>query len=200
MPIAEVDIYNAVMVELGEQANIQSVVELSDEASAITAVYAQVRDGLLRGSEWDWATQHFGPLSALSDDSPEPRYDYWYQIPATCLRVLAIYVEGLAIRPIETVPHARFRDIDQGPVIACNLEDVKIQGIVLLEDPNEWTAEFVDTVTFHLAARVAIPITGSASIRNTMRQEARRSLAQARGLTDEVLPTPPDSTFILGRE
>lgn len=144
------EVCNLALARLGARriANYES--DTSTEAKACRLHFEQVRDGLLRRHQWDFATTSKA-LSAL-DDAPLSEYAVAWQVPADCERIIRIST-GEATAPVTSFArrgrHLLTEDLD-----ACEL--IYVSNAVAIA---EWDSLFIEAVALKLAARIAGDVT-----------------------------------------
>ena len=149
-----VGICNRALSKLGA-ARITSLTDNSTAAKACNSAYEPVRDAVLRAHLWNCTVER-AALAPLST-TPAFGFDYEYQIPSDCLKVVEIdttypwTVEG---RKILT---------DEGTVL--NLRYQKRE-----EDPNQYDALLQEALAARLAFEMCEEITQS----NTKKDSAFR--------------------------
>lgn len=151
---SEVDLVNRALSKLGA-TRITSLTDATTAARAVNHAYPFVRDAVLRAHPWNCtvARVQLAPLST----APPFGYDYQYQSPSDCIKVLEVttdydwVVEGTAILT------------DEGTVL-----DVRYQKQVT--DVNEF-----DSLLFEaIAARLAFEICEEVTQSNTKKVAAER--------------------------
>lgn len=90
MATGDVAIVNSALGKLGCE-RIISLDDDSDRARIMKAQYPLLRDKLLRSHPWNFAIKRVS-LAALSD-APAFGYDYQYQLPSDCLRILETSID-----------------------------------------------------------------------------------------------------------
>lgn len=104
--VAEVDIANRALGDIGTRSEIASLSEDSNEARAVSLYFASTRDALLRMAPWNCATNTnllalicaapgtpenpTQTTSVWSKGTPPPPWIYEYAYPSDCLRPLWI--------------------------------------------------------------------------------------------------------------
>lgn len=140
-------------------ASIASLTEASAEASACTVHYEQSRDSLLAMYPWDFAGE-FAVLAEEANDWTE-RYERRFRLPNDVLKVRRIVPGGsdpLYGREF-TVPYS----LRAGRLYAST-ETVTLEYTMRVTDPTLFPPLFVDALAWHLASRIARPITGDRQI------------------------------------
>lgn len=105
----------------------------------------------------------------LRDSATQPGWRYLYAIPATALRVFAVYNSTAYNAP----PIKNFEIIsdDTGQYVACNEELVVILFTSYVPEAV-WPSWFVDFAVYALAAHAAIPVTDDRALSEQMKQIA----------------------------
>ena len=177
-----VDIANSALNLLGA-SNIAAFDENSKAARVINQKYPSIRDELFRQHSWNCLVRR--TTLAQSATTPDFGYAYYYPLPTDpyCLRVLE-FSNGTM-----SYPQDNMHSLSGGPVfvvegrnIVTDESTAKIKYIARIEDPNEYDASLIDTLSQRLAAEIAYTVTGSGSVRNQMRADYIDKLSQARNV------------------
>ena len=150
MATSDVEICNLALIGL----NANTIIALdgtTEESRKCLAVYARVREQVLCAHPWNFAIARVA-LSALSD-APLFDYDYAFQIPTECLRVIK--------SDLDVNGYAWVREGDQ---ILANDSAIKIKYIKRITDPNLFSADFIAAFAARLESDLAYPITGNADL------------------------------------
>ena len=86
--MSDVSVCNEALLLLGDKT-ISSLSDTSTEGKICNAMYDSCRQDLLRKHPWNFAIERVS-LAALGA-APEFRYDYQYQAPSDCLRLLTVH-------------------------------------------------------------------------------------------------------------
>jgi hypothetical protein len=164
---AEVQIMNSALIKIGAE-RIISPNDDNNRAKLCKEQYPKVRDALLRAHPWKFATGR-AQLAALS---PKPDYfwnfDYVFQLPASCLRVLetnlSIYDEW---------------DVE-GKYLACNSSSIQIKFIQKVIDVSYFDDNFCEVLAWALADDICFAITQNAAKGKDVRDSYEKALAPAR--------------------
>lgn len=151
MASSSTEICNEALARLGE-ASISSIDDNSVAARACKLHYEPVRDKLLRSHRWNFATTR----AVLSQLSPAPLFgwDYQYQIPADCLRVLDINdtADGDVITDEWVV---------EGTKILSNADTINLVYIARIETVGLFDDLFADALSCKLAVRLSESVRGT---------------------------------------
>lgn len=159
-----VEVCNIALGKLGEP-RITSLTDDTRTARDCNAHYEFVRRRELRKHIWNFAKTRV----ILAPDSAAPafEYDYQFSLPSDWIRT-----------------HPRVEDTDwvtEGRKIYTNLSDtLELLYIRDVEDVNQWDTLFLEVVACSLAVDLAEPLTQSSAKKNTMSQEYKAALVEAR--------------------
>ena len=171
---SEVQIAKLALQHIGDRWDISDLTEATPEAEQVNLVFDDTRDALLRQHPWNFAKKYASPAT-LSGTVPG-NWTYMYTYPTDAVRVNGI------IDPLETGTPIKFE-------VARNASDVKV--ILTDQEAAEffYTARIIDTVQFDpeftmalsyaLAARLAMPLTGERAIMGDMDTLARNIVNSA---------------------
>lgn len=84
-----VDICNRALIRAGAKGKISTLTEDTPNATLCNILYDPIRKSLLRKHYWNFALEQV-ELAQLSD-APTFEFDYAYQLPSNCLRVIKLY-------------------------------------------------------------------------------------------------------------
>jgi hypothetical protein len=155
------DICNLALGRIGAEA-ITDINQLNNvRATICKRFYEQARDAILREHPWNCATSR-AALTALSA-APAFGYEYQYQLPIDCLRVIQMEYKDDSFR-IEG--RLLLTDSDQ-----CNILYIKKTNDTAVLDPL-----IIDSIAAKLAAMIAFPITQSLSLSREINEELIRVL------------------------
>ncbi len=146
---SEVNVANLALTDLGAD-RIIALDENSENARKVNAIFALIRDSVLRSHPWNFAIQrrNFNQTT----NTPEFGYDSEFQIPGDVLRILTP----------ENRNYTEF--VREGDKILVNDTSFKARCIVRIEDPTLWDESFVATFASRLSAELAYSITDSRSL------------------------------------
>ncbi|WP_370677532.1 hypothetical protein [Pleomorphomonas sp. PLEO] len=178
-----VSICNLALGHLGAD-KIDALTEASTEARACNRFYSQTLDALLAaGPPWRFA-RHEAVLAEVTGVTGG-RWTHTYALPADLLRVRQVRppdgtLSG-AILPGDLMggdeggaPYALF-----GDRLLTDLSPVSLSYIRRVDDPTKFPPLFVEALSWHLAARLAMPLTRDANQRQAAFQMALQTQAAA---------------------
>ncbi len=154
MPLSPVALCNRALLKIGAQP-IQSFYDDRVEADLALSFFESTRDALLSAYPWRFAvTQMALPRLAVN---PLADYQYAYQLPGDCLRVLSL--GGINYRRVGNTLHSN--------------ADVPIMDYIFRPDDEMAPAYFEQILIARLAAEFCLPLT-----ENTSRAEMLFRLAE----------------------
>jgi len=145
---SEVEICNLAMTVLGAD-RITSLSDNTENARRLTAIYDDCLNDVLRAHPWNFAITRV-KLSLLVT-TPLFGYDYEFQLPTDCLRVIEVSDGSQPIMDFKI----------EGRKLLLNYDSVYIKYIANVTDPNQYTSQFIFVLSSRLAAELAYAITNN---------------------------------------
>jgi hypothetical protein len=182
------DIWNAALLNATAKSALASLTEQSAEAAACALRYPSLVRTVLRDTDWNCVRRRIALDEVAEGAVWPPSWTYMYVYPADCLRVRGFDL-GLpqASFPGWTmVDYEVADDATAGKSILLNIADpVMIYTSYELDLVNgayeaKFDASLREALGWVLAAAIAGPLTGSRSIADAVKAEARTILEQAR--------------------
>ena len=169
----EVSICSNALRKLGDDP-ITSLTEDTERARLCNSFYESSRDSLLRSHPWNFAITR-ATLAQLST-TPAYGFAYQYALPTDpyCLRVLEMEYQDYIFK-IENLATV-------GRVLLSDESTAKILYVGRITDTALFDSLFVDTLTAHLSAKLAYPITNSTTLQAQMQQLYQAKLSEARSV------------------
>lgn len=161
----DVQICNNALLVLGANT-ISSLSETSTEAVACNAVWDRCREFLLRAHPWNFAIKRAECARLVA--TPAFRYQYQYQLPTDCLRVLTVYQD----------PEYK----KEGSVILTNRETCFVKYIKDSTSVSEWDSSFTELMVLKLRMELAYKFTQSSREVEIAAQLFRNALEDARAI------------------
>lgn len=186
----QVEICNMALLRLGHDRTIADLEEQSAEAGYLRTFWDSCRKATLRASAWNFATRSV-TLAASVDTSDE--WDYVYTLPARCLRAIEL------VNIYSKAPEDRIPFEIRGKQLFTDQSDAKLKYIVDLDDENLFDPEFVDALTYRLAAEVAMPLTQDMSRQARMFEMFRVFVGEAKAADASEAEVEPPMTYIEAR-
>lgn len=199
-----VSICNLALSNVGKD-NINDLTEKSAEARACNQFYAQTRDTLLQSYPWKAARKTLS-LGEITNDKPGV-WKHAYMQPSDCLQVRGIrplYADDTSAGALD------FTQMDdggrealhpyelEGETLYCNLSPCLLRYTARLTDPTRFSPLFIEALSWHLAVRLAMPLTRDPKIRADALTIARTMQAAAEQAdVNQVRQTSDTSTDFL---
>lgn len=162
---SELNIINSALAKLGAEP-LLNLNQDSPVARRAQVLYDSRRDKLLRSHPWNFAI-HRQELAQVVD-TPTFEFDYAYQLPNDCLRVL--YVN-------------EFQDEEwtkEGSLLLTNADEVFIRYIKQVTEAGDFDACFAEVLALDLAHELCYSITQNTSLKEVLQKEMKAVLAEAR--------------------
>ena len=187
MASSEVEICNLALTAISA-ATISDLEDDSHEAELCKLHYPQVRDWVIRRYRWACAKV---TLDLNQDVEPpdDMTFAYQYTIPSDpfCLRVLG--VPGSTLRDYKVVNNRK---------VWSNREEVKVEYLVRITDPNQMDTSLVDAIAFQIAFRICLSLTNDKQLKEQMRLDFKEAIATARkaNAIEAFEKRPPNTDWI----
>lgn len=147
-------------------ATVASFEDGTNEADIMLDMYDTWAKMVLALHPWSFARRR---EQFIRENKTQPGWAYLYKVPATALRIFAVYSSSSNNAP----PFKNFEVVsdDTGQFIACNEEAVYALFTSYVPE-SVWPAWFVDFAIYSLAAHVGVPVTGNAELTAAHRKTA----------------------------
>jgi len=178
---SSIELANQALTLLGA-TRIVAFSDGSNNASAMSTLYPQVKRSVLRGYAWNCASRRKS-LAQHADAPLTGEFKFSYAAPDNALRILNIWSAGSSGSHYNFEGRKSSDDdwqwslegksllTDANPAIAIYIEDI---------DEGQLDAHVADAIMQQLAARAAYGITGSNTVLGAMVQLAAGTLEEAR--------------------
>ena len=145
---SRVSICNLALTILGAD-RITSLEDNAENARRLTAIYDSTLEDVLRAHPWNFAIARV-QLAQLAT-TPLYEYDYEFQLPGNCLRVLSVSDGTNIISDFKV----------EGRKLLADDTTVQIKYIANITDPNQYTSQFIYVLASRLAAEIAYAVTNN---------------------------------------
>lgn len=171
---SSVSICSNALLALGAHP-INALDESTEHARLCSNIYPSVRNDLLRKHPWNCATKRV----VLSPSNVKPAFGYTYQfsLPGDFIRVLSVGER-----------HEDIAYLIEGKRLMANTPVIRLRYIFRNEDEETWDAALVNVAEVTMQAKLAYAVTGSASLRDSLAQEAAYLLRQAKSIDGQEEP------------
>lgn len=152
-----VEICNMALGHIGMKS-ISSVDEASENARKCKLFYEPLRDTVLRGCAWNFATA-YEELAVL--DESIPGWRLLYSQPNRCLSVRKVFSESSLTNPIPVNHKIILSPDSKVKAIAADLEGAWVEFTYQVTDPSMFDAQFIEALSYRLGAALAQPLAGN---------------------------------------
>lgn len=168
-----VAICNLALSNVGKD-NISDLDEASPEAKLCKQFYAHVRDTLLQAYPWRFARK----TAALAEiaNVRENRWLYSYRRPVDCLKIRRVSDDAFAdyMPYSDGIVAGGFAFDIEATTIFCDLSPAYLEYTMRLEDATKYPPLFIEALAWHVAVRLAMPLTRDPKVRADAFQLAMR--------------------------
>ncbi|MGE4503763.1 MAG: hypothetical protein AB7D51_00320 [Desulfovibrionaceae bacterium] len=171
MATSVVEICNNALQDLGEDT-ITTLADTTRAARLCNQRWPATRDAVLRAHPWNCAMAR-AELAAATE-RPTWKWDWSYQLPTDCLRVVGVV-------------DSEERDVAQwevqGGTLLCNEPaPINIAYVRRETDPRRYDPLLAEALAARMAATLAYPLTASTSLAQAHWEAYRERLLEARGV------------------
>lgn len=196
---SEVEIANRALTKIGA-SRILSLSDDVEAARSVDSLFSIVRDAELRIRMWKFSITR-DSLAALVT-TPSWGFDYEYQLPSDCLRVVQVndIYPGASLSDYRTMDESEWR-IEGRKILTDIAAPLKIRYVSQVTDTGQWDAAFTEAFACRLAAELAERLTQSNTKRQLAWDEYKQAISMAvRANAIESAPEPlPDDAWVLTR-
>jgi hypothetical protein len=189
-----VNVVNTALRLIGS-ARITSLTDGSTPANIANDIVDDLIDDLLRQHAWNFATKRV-KLAQVST-APIFEFDHAYALPSDWIRTVSAYSDSSASQRVEY----RQELIDLALVLVTSADELWLEYVARVKDPNLWSADFRRAFSSSLARDMSISLANSNKTMELMALMSRIDLARARS-TDAMGSTPaerPRGSWITSR-
>ena len=150
MANSNVGILNLALIELKVPV-VASLTEASDAAELATAIWDYIRNMVLEDHDWNFAklTAELAQVSAYALAPTDPKWDYKYTKPSSCLKIRGVVDESNC-----DVEYA-----EEGDYIYTNVDNTEssiyVRYTTIITDPTKYSPSFINAFKYKLAAAMA---------------------------------------------
>lgn len=160
--ISSVSICNIALGNIGASpiTNAEFQEQSSKAAGLCNRLYEPLRDAVLEAHEWSFACKR--ERLARMAETPAFGWSAQFLVPNSCVRML--YVSDQMTYNQDTQIEWEAED----GMIFCNAEQLYVRYLRTVTDPNKFSPTFVQALAARLSMDLAMPITNSATMVQTM--------------------------------
>lgn len=199
---AIVGICNIALVE-GLGANpILSLTDDSKQARTMSTLFANCRDSELSAHDWVFAIKRdtLSPLTSV----PDFEYDYQYQVPSDCLRIIQCgeYFPGLGNFNDVMFSTAEYKREDDKILTNDYPTEMPIRYIYRHLNPIAWPALFKQVLAFRLAIAAAEAMTQNTSKRESLKESyiTAIKIAKRANAIEQAYDALPNTAWLEARK
>lgn len=180
MPTSDVDICKRALVKLGADT-ITSLGEDKREARACNRVYDTCRDALLRAHPWNFAIARTN--LAADPTAPDWGYDYKFQLPSDCLKLLEVREDDGAAITTEYQLEGRM-------ILSDHAGPLYIRYIFQETNPAQFDSLFVEALASKIAFELAEELTQNNQKKITAGEDLKMAMREAKRI--DAQENPPE--------
>ena len=162
--VTSIQIINKSLLKI-RRKTITSITEDSAEGRAANVLYTLERDSVLASHPWNFAIERTKPQ--LLSATPAFEFDYQYQLPADCLRVLYLYDSD-----------QRFKV--EGRKLLTNEGSPKVVYIKRITDTSQFSPLFVDALSTKLSAELVVALTDDDAAAEVLYSQFKDKMREAK--------------------
>lgn len=176
--MSEVDIMNAALIKVGEK-RITARDEGTVQANACAERYDDLRDLLLRGHEWSFATRRTS--LARSIITPDHEFQYQFPLPTDWLRTIKVSSTTLGNTNVVYRMASHPTDLR---VLLTDAENLYLTYVAKITDTSLMPADFREALACRLASDLASRLKQSNSLMEMLDRQAEFALMAAKSADD----------------
>ena len=193
----KIEICNIALGRIGV-ANIERIDEASEAARLCNRYYDFTRSNVLERFPWTFAARR--EQLALLDVTPTPDFKYAYRYPQDALCIQKMFNQHFVGYPWQN--QYKIAGDKEGRVIYTNIENAWIEYTANVSDASQFDAQFIEALSWKLAAEIAYALTGNTQLMqmcvqayNAYFAEAKSKDADEENIHDAVLDRLADARF-----
>ena len=160
---SDTSVCNAALGLLGAEGITSLEDDVSTTADLCRLFFPQARDAVLRSYPWNFAVRRRNAGAPLSSTDPRaPAYEWTYGF------LLPTDTDNYCLRVLDTEDGEPYRV--EGGVLVCNASSVRYKYIKRVTAISEWDDNAKESLATHLAMLLALPITKSNKMMESMAQ------------------------------
>lgn len=197
--LSDVLICNLALANIGKET-ISAMTQAGAEARACSLYYGPTLNMMLQSYPWRFAGRSV-TLAEITNDKTG-QWAHAYQHPTDCLKVRWVRPEYSAdTGAMSTQDEIGFPHEVEGQAIYCDLTPAVLRYTTSDVDASMFPALFADAMSWHLAARLALPLTRDPSVRAEALKFANMMTGQAQmaDANEQRETTDHDSEFVTVR-
>ena len=194
---SQVQIAKLALQHVGDRFDISSLTEFTPEAEQVNLIFNDTRDALLRQHPWNFAKKFVSPATVAG--TVPGGWTFMYLYPTDAVRILGITNPlGRGQPPIE---FEVARNAANNRVLLCDQESAEIVYTARITTTEDFDAEFTMALSYSLAAKLAMPLTGDRGIAGELEKLAtiHCNSAWETDASEGIEPAKPEADWITAR-
>ena len=194
---SQVQIAKLALQHVGDRFDISSLTEFTPEAEQVNLIFNDTRDALLRQHPWHFAKKFVSPATVAG--TVPGGWTFMYLYPTDAVRILGITNPlGRGQPPIE---FEVARNAANNRVLLCDQESAEIVYTARITTTEDFDAEFTMALSYSLAAKLAMPLTGDRGIAGELEKLATIycNSAWETDASEGIEPAKPEADWITAR-
>lgn len=177
--MTQLEIVNLALHRLGDRRELANLTGTDPVTTAVLATYPVARELLLVSYAWPFAT-----TTTTLMDAPEsyPMWAYAYVYPTSALRVLRVFNENTEEGQSESFK-VQATENASGRRILTGISPAYCEYIVNVTDETVFPRVFSDTLSWLLAAELALPLSTDADLQQALQKTYLERLGNATALS-----------------
>lgn len=184
---SKIDVFNMALGHIGVSSTINDELERSPERVICSRYWDTCRDALLAYKSMPWSFANALEKLAMLPGDPPDGWGFRYRYPNDCINAIEIYADN--VRATSNDRRSQFDVAYQadGRVILCDVREATLRYTKRITEVERWPAQFVEAMSFRLAAMIAMGIKNDAGIMGNMLQlsEQFTQIAMAADLNEQ---------------
>jgi hypothetical protein len=168
------DICNVALGMIGQNF-ITALDDGTHTANQCKLFFEPARDACLRDHLWNFAQKR---AILAQTTAPAAQWSYAYQLPADCLRMIALNAEAGLEWAVE------------GRTVVADAPSATILYVAKVDDVNLWDALFIDAFTVLLASKLALAVAHDAAYSTELLKLYNLRLADAKAVDGQEQGVP----------
>jgi hypothetical protein len=196
----QVSICNMALSNIGIKKQISAIDDPNQEAEMCLLHYDVALEEALAEGDWGFARRRVD-LVTEAGTPPEP-WAYQYQYPSNCAAIRRIDDERASRHSDSRIPFTTETNDSNARIVFTDQEDAVVIYTRLETTPTLYSAAFVRYMSWVLASKIAMPLTGDEDLAEGAEKMAMHELEKAfsKNLENEQEPPEPQASWISARE
>lgn len=200
MSSAKTEVFNMALANVGSTEFLASDTETNHVANLCNLFYEQSRQFVLRDFPWRFAKRRVA--LALLAGTPPTCWGFQYSAPGDSLKIRALATPGNRTPLVEQKTPFELASNGAEEVVYTDLEEAECIYTQNIEDLTRWPVDAREALTYHLAAKLALPLRGKEGVQlaSSMQSAYAAVVEQAAAANlNEGYDHTPECSFLQAR-